>query len=130
MTKRELILLTTTILFASTTAGLVLQGKLHHGPRPGFEHGPDGKKGPRPDFFAMMDTNKDGFVTRDEMTAHQTKRLEEMFATVDTDKDGRLTKDEMDKGRELMRAKWKAKMEAERKAAETAPADPAPVPAQ
>jgi hypothetical protein len=143
MTNREMFLLATTILFASTTAGMALQGVLHHG-RPGFERvdgrfGPHGKPdGDRPDRGARMfdetDTNKDGFVTRDEMLVKQQARLDEMFATVDTDKDGKLSRDEMQKGRELMRAKWKARIEAERKAedqpaTEAAPA-PTPVPTQ
>jgi hypothetical protein len=133
MTNREMFLLATTILFASTTAGMALQGVLHHG-RPGFErmHGkPDGD---RPDRGARMfeetDTNKDGFVTRDEMLAKQQARLDEMFTTVDTDKDGKLSRDEMQKGRELMRAKWKARLEAERKADGAPETAPVPAPAQ
>lgn len=131
MTNREMFLLATSILFASTTAGLALQGVLHHkhGPRfdrPGHERpfdGPrDDKRGPRPDFFKDADTDKDGFITKDEMTAKQTARLNELFATVDTDHDGKLSADELEKGRELMRAKMKARFEAERKAAEEAPA--------
>lgn len=121
MTNREMFLLATSILFASTTAGLVLQGTLHKGPhhRPGFDRPWDGdKRGPRPDFFAMIDADKDGFITRDEMTAHHAAKLADMFATADTDKDGRLTRDEMKKGRELMREKMKARFKAERDAAE------------
>jgi len=142
MTNREMFLLATSILFASTTAGMALQGVLnkgpHHGPRPGFErsvdrHGPDSKRGPRHDFFADADADKDGFVTREEMTTRQQARLDDMFTTVDTDRDGKLSKDEMEKGRDLMRAKWKAKFDAERNAApEVAPAStvaPAPAPA-
>ncbi len=126
MTTREMFLLATSILFASTTAGLALQGKLapHHGPRPGFEHGfkgphggPDDKRGPRPDFFAKLDANKDGFITKEEMTAHQQARLDDLFATADTDGDGKLSKEEMEKGRELMRAKMKERFKAEREAA-------------
>ena len=142
MTNREMFLLATSILFASTTVGIALQGALHH-PRPphgpGFERPFDGPGGPdkhsrwhdgkRPDFFAMGDADKDGFVTRDEMLARQNARLDEIFATVDTDKDGKLTRDEMDKGRKLMHEKMRARFEAERKAAEAA-AQAAPVPAQ
>lgn len=133
MTNREMFLLATSILFASTTAGMALQGVLHKGPhhgRPGFERGMDrhdDKRGSRPDFFAKADADKDGFITKEEMTARQQARLDEMFATVDTDKDGKLSKDEMEKGRELMRAKWKAKMEAERNApTSAAPVEAAP----
>lgn len=124
MTNREMFLLATSILFASTTAGLALQGILHHkhGPRfdrPGHERPFDG---PRPHFFKDADTDKDGFITKDEMTAKQTARLNELFATVETDHDGKLSAAELEKGRELMRAKMKARFEAERKAAEEAPA--------
>lgn len=124
MTNREMFLLATSILFAATTAGLALQGTLapHHG-RPGFEHGfkgPHDKRGPKPDFFAMIDANKDGFVTKEEMTAHHQARLDDMFATADTDGDGKLSKEEMEKGRELMRAKMKERFKAEREAAKPA----------
>ncbi len=133
MTNREMFLLATSILFASTTLGIALQGVLHkghhkgHHDRPGFErkfegHGPRGDRDrKRPDFFAMGDVNKDGVITKDEMLAKQTERLEEFFATVDTDKDGKLTREEMEKGRELMKAKMKARFEADRKAAKDAP---------
>jgi hypothetical protein len=118
MTNREMFLLATSILFASTTAGMALQTVMH--PRPPMERGFDGPHGPdgkRPDFFAMSDANKDGFVTKDEMMAKQQARTDELFTTVDTDHDGKLTKEEMENGRELMRAKFKARMEAEAKAA-------------
>lgn len=133
MTNREMFLLATSILFASTTLGIALQGVLHKGhhhkgphDRPGFErrfdgHGPRGDRDrKRPDFFAMGDTNKDGVITKDEMIAKQTARLDEFFATVDTDKDGKLTREEMEKGRKLMREKMKARFEAERDAAKDA----------
>lgn len=137
MTNREMFLLATTILFASTTVGLALQGALrpHHGPRAGFEHHMKRDHDrPRFDKFARADADKDGFVTREEMLTGQQKRLEEFFATVDTDQDGRLTREEMDKGRKLMREKMKARFEAEREGraapdaapvAEAAPAAPA-----
>ncbi len=131
MTNREMFLLATSILFASTTLGLALQGVLHKGPRhhdrPGYErgfdgHGPHGDKDrKRPDFFAMGDANKDGFVTKDEMIAKQTARMDEFFTTADTDKDGKLTRDEMEQGRKLMKEKMKARFEAERAAANAAP---------
>ena len=140
MTNREMFLLATSILFASTTVGLALQGVLHkprhHGPheRPGFDRkfderrGPDDKRGPRPDFFARDDANKDGFITKEEMQASQTARLDEFFATADTNKDGKLSREEMEQGRKLMREKMKARFEAERKAAGEAPAAEAPAP--
>ena len=141
MTNREMFLLATSILFASTTLGIALQGVLHkghhkgpHHERPGFErrfdgHGPRDERGPRadrdrkrPDFFAMGDVNKDGVITKDEMLAKQTERLDDFFATVDTDKDGKLTREEMEKGRDLMKAKMKARFAAERDTAKGAAA--------
>lgn len=134
MTNREMFLLAASILFASTTLGLALKGTLHKGPhkgpdhgRPGFErpfegHGPHGGKDrKRPDFFAMGDVNKDGVITKEELLAKQTERLEEFFTTVDTNKDGKLTREEMDAGRKLMKDKMKARFEAERAAAPAAP---------
>lgn len=122
MTNREMFLLATSILFASTTAGLVLQGTLHKGPhhKPGFERHWSGKdkRGPRPDFFALIDADKNGFITKEEMTAHHTAKLNDMFATADTDKDGRLTREEMKNGRDLMRAKFKERFKADRAAAD------------
>ncbi len=132
MTNREMFLLATSILFAATTLGLALQGTLHKGPRhghPGYEHHHPGKTawkkdGKRPDMFTRFDTDKDGFVTRDEMLALQNARLTELFATVDTDKDGKLSRTEMEQGRKLMHAKMKARFEAERQAApQTVPAN-------
>ncbi|BBF80636.1 EF-hand domain-containing protein [Asticcacaulis excentricus] len=54
----------------------------------------NGGPGPRmtPDErFARMDTNKDGFITRDEFKG----RRPEAFDMMDANKDGKLTKDEM-----------------------------------
>ena len=68
MTNREMFLLATSILFASTTLGIALQGVLHKGPRhhdrPHHERKFDGYRGDkdrkRPDFFAMIDADRDG----------------------------------------------------------------------
>lgn len=115
MTNREMILFATSIIFASTTVGLVLQGAMHHHMRPGFEGGPRGGFSPHGqhdqkfDMFAKVDTDKDGFVTKDEMLAGQKARLDDFFANADTNHDGKLSRDEMEKGRELMRARFEAK---------------------
>ncbi|ADU13467.1 EF-hand domain-containing protein [Asticcacaulis excentricus] len=55
-----------------------------------------GNSGPGPrmtpdERFARMDTNKDGFITRDEFKG----RRPEAFDMMDANKDGKLTKDEM-----------------------------------
>lgn len=150
MTNREMFLLATTIIFASTTAGMALRSVMHHGHhgmmhpgmemRGGPEGGPDADRA-KFDFFAKADVNKDGFLTKDEMLAGQQARLDELFAIADTNHDGKLSKDEMEKGRDLMRAKMHARYEAERQgkaAAEATPNDaipagdqptPAPAPA-
>jgi len=52
--------------------------------------------------FTDMDTNKDGFVDKQEVQAHHEKHhttadKKEKFASQDTNKDGFLTKDEMSK---------------------------------
>lgn len=63
-------------------------------------------------FFEEIDANKDGFISKEEMQAHQQKRLDEMFAATDTDKDGKLSRDEMKAFHEKMKAKraeWRAK---------------------
>ncbi|MDY0029388.1 MAG: EF-hand domain-containing protein [Pseudobdellovibrionaceae bacterium] len=61
------------------------------------------------EMFAKADTNKDGFLTKQEMLeAHKTK-LDEMFEKADTDKDGKLSPEEMKKGRDIMREKFREK---------------------
>ncbi|HPQ51096.1 MAG: EF-hand domain-containing protein [Alphaproteobacteria bacterium] len=62
------------------------------------------------EMFAKADTDKDGFLTKEEMLNAHKERLDEMFAKTDADKDGKLSPEEMKKGREIMRAKFKEKM--------------------
>ena len=56
--------------------------------------------------FAMMDTNKDGVVTREEITAQQQARMAEMrdtmFTKMDADKNGSISRTEFDAAHELM----------------------------
>jgi len=56
---------------------------------PGGPGGPDGPRG------AAMDKNDDGFVTRDEFTAPQTRA----FDFLDKNRDGKISTDEFDEGR-------------------------------
>lgn len=56
--------------------------------------GKNGHGGGMYQHFDEVDTNADGFVTQDEMTAHRAAR----FAEKDTDGDGALSKDEMRAG--------------------------------
>lgn len=80
--------------------------------------------------FAKTDTNGDGFITKDEMTAAQKEKMDKMFAELDTNKDSKLSKDEMKAGKEKMRAKMKARWE-EKKAKGDLPAEkPAVKPAE
>lgn len=68
---------------ASAFAGVALaQGK---GP------GPKGASGPRAGMFQMMDTNKDGKVTKDEFLG----RASPFFERFDANGDGSVTKDEV-----------------------------------
>ncbi len=103
MTKQQYRLLALTALMSATFALPVLAE----------EGGPD-RQGERDqkrqEHYMKADTNKDGFLTKDEMLAQHKKRLDEMFEKSDLNKDGKLSKDEMQKGREAMRAKMKNRM--------------------
>lgn len=58
--------------------------------------------------FNKVDTNADGFVSKDEFM----KRADDRFSKTDADKDGKLSKDERKAAWEHMKAKrdeWKAK---------------------
>lgn len=73
------------------------------------EHGGEHKGGPKgAKMFERMDTDKDGFVTKEEFMAEHEKH----FAETDADADGKLTQDEVSKKMEELRAKWKAEKEA------------------
>lgn len=61
-------------------------------------HDKDGKRG-HP--LMMMDTNKDGAISRAEFDAHSNDK----FAKMDKNKDGTISKDEID----AMKAEWKEK---------------------
>jgi hypothetical protein len=54
--------------------------------------------GPRGDMFMMADANKDGAVTRAELTA----ALETRFARLDVNKDGKLSKEDRDLARQQL----------------------------
>jgi hypothetical protein len=61
----------------------------------------------REKMFEETDSNKDGFLTREEMRAAHEKRQDKMFENLDSDKDGRLSKEELAKGRDDMKKKFK-----------------------
>ncbi len=61
------------------------------------------------EMFDKTDTDKDGFISKDEMAASQKERMDEMFNKTDTNSDGKLSPEELKAGREAMREKFKAK---------------------
>ena len=87
----------------------------------GFEgKGPGGPGHHGPPKFEAVDTNKDGYLTRDEMEAHHKQKLNKMFEKTDTDKDSKLSKEELKKGREEMREKMRKHFKEKREAKEAA----------
>jgi Ca2+-binding EF-hand superfamily protein len=70
--------------------------------------------------FDKLDTNKDGFVTKDEVKGHP--MLEKHFDEVDTNKDGKISKEELEAHYKMMEEKMgemKGKMKDKMKAADT-----------
>lgn len=61
------------------------------------------------EMFEKTDTNKDGFLSIEEMEASHRERMEEMFNKTDLDKDGKLSPEELQKGRESMRDRFQKK---------------------
>lgn len=58
-------------------------------------------------MFQNADTNKDGFLTKEEMLAAQQQHIDKMFTSLDTNKDGKLSQDEVQAGRNKMRERMK-----------------------
>lgn len=74
--------------------------------------GPMGGKGGRgAEMFMKADTNHDGLLSKEEMLNAHKERLDEMFNKADTNHDNELSPEEMKKGREMMRAKFKERMQ-------------------
>lgn len=61
------------------------------------------------EMFEKTDTNKDGFISKEEMIASHKARIDDMFEKMDTNKDGKLSQDELKAGREAMRNKFREK---------------------
>ena len=61
------------------------------------------------EMFEKTDTDKDGFLSKEEMEASHRARMEEMFNKTDVDDDGKLSAEELQKGRESMRDRFKQK---------------------
>ncbi len=89
----------------------------HDGPPPNGEDRPNNEamredmKKQMEERFMKGDTDKDGFLSKEEMQAEQEKRFNEMFSSSDKDSDGRLSRDEMREGHKAMREKFKKRME-------------------
>lgn len=60
--------------------------------QPGADNGPHAGHGPRGGMMTMADTNKDGKISKTELTTG----LEARFAKMDVDKDGQLTQKDRD----------------------------------
>jgi Ca2+-binding EF-hand superfamily protein len=84
-------------------AGLVIGGLLAEGKEDRDKKERRGPKGHRNHGMMMMDTDKDGFVSKVEMMNH--------FDQIDGDGDGLLSAEEMKAQREKMRGKMEKKME-------------------
>ncbi len=78
------------------------------------QHGPGAKSDQMMPMFGMMDENKDGKLSRDEVQ----KGVDKMFADADANKDGVITKDEMQSHHKRMHDKMHAKVQEQLKAAD------------
>ncbi len=77
-------------------------------------HGQSSAAEPMMPMFGMLDENKDGKLSRDEVQ----KGVDKMFADADANKDGTITKDEMQSHHKRMHDKMQAKMQERWKAAD------------
>lgn len=77
------------------------------GPQGGPQSGKFERRGK--EMFEKTDSDKDGFLSMEEMEASHRERMAEMFTKTDLDKDGKLSPEELQKGRESMRDKFQKK---------------------
>lgn len=98
--KRPLALALTAALMMSAAPAFAEDGPPPH-------DGPGGPGGRGAKMFQDADANKDGFLTKEEMTAAHEKRMDRMFTDLDTDKDAKLSKPELEAGRAKMKEKMK-----------------------
>jgi hypothetical protein len=78
--------------FTTVAVGSLFVGGLAASHLAFAQPGADGARGPRGGMMAMADTNKDGKISKAELTAG----LEARFAKMDVDKDGQLTQKDRD----------------------------------
>ena len=71
------------------------------------------------EMFEKTDSDKDGFLSKEEMEDSQRARMGEMFDKTDTNKDGKLSPEELKNGREAMRDRFKSKYNASKAGQET-----------
>ena len=74
--------------------------------------GPDERQGPRGRWYRFvrsLDTNKDGFVSKDEWKASRRPLSDSMFTRLDADEDGKLSTDEWSTGSRRMGASWRGR---------------------
>jgi len=93
MKKTVLYTLSTLVLLSATTA-FAADPKI---PPAGNEHPALGKGA-----FEHTDSNKDGFISKEEWLA----RGDALFAEIDANKDGKITPEEMKAHRDTKRAEW------------------------
>lgn len=69
------------------------------------------KKHHKGEGLKQADTNEDGVISKAEFLAHSQEKAENWFAKIDTDGDGVITKEEGEAGREKMHEKMKERRE-------------------
>lgn len=114
MTNREMVLFAAAIFFAATTAGLAFRAfcPMQMGPHMGGWHQSHHKGGKqhwkdrKEQMFLKADTDKDGALSKQEMHAGITARVDGMFTKMDKDGDGKLTREEMEAGRKAMKKRF------------------------
>jgi len=65
-------------------------------------------------MFEQADSDKDGFLTKEEMLKAHEQRIDKVFSDLDQDGNGKVSHDEMKAGREKMREKIKERMKERR----------------
>lgn len=65
------------------------------------------KDGKKHDFFAKVDANKDGVISKDEFLKSSQERAEKKFSQMDANGDGKVTKEESKAHHDAMKEKWK-----------------------
>ena len=93
-------------LAASLAAGLAIIGSV------AIAQAPDRQSDRRDHLRSMLDTDEDGTITSEEITAHRTA----MFAEIDVDGDGTLTSEELIARHEVRRAARRAERKSARQA--------------